>query len=110
MANANGPIKYWTAHANTIGLSVMRGTTSGQLSMSALFAAYQTTFGTAHRVNHDSKPAIFRRRLARVVGSRFATSAEIVYRQRGRDKESTHTNDRASFLPIGAASELASEG
>ncbi len=27
-----------------------------------------------------------------------------------RDKESTHTNDRASFLPIEAASELASEG
>ena len=26
------------------------------------------------------------------------------------DKESTHTNDRASFLPIEAASELASEG
>jgi D-proline reductase (dithiol) PrdB len=26
------------------------------------------------------------------------------------DKETTHTNDRASFLPIEAASELASEG
>ena len=26
------------------------------------------------------------------------------------DKESTHTNDRASFLPIEAATELASEG
>jgi D-proline reductase (dithiol) PrdB len=26
------------------------------------------------------------------------------------DKESTHTNDRASFLPIEAAAELASEG
>ena len=45
-----------------------------------------------------------------LVGRRFATSAEIVHRQRSLGQGIDHTNDRASFLPIEAASELASEG
>src|SRR5919106_1732766 len=93
----------WSARASTIVRSAMRATTSGRPSLTCPSRACKSRSPDRRNVDGAGVRHVWSGSVADPPERPFTDNVAW-------DKESTHTRDRGSYLPIEVATELASEG